>query len=301
MAFEALYYRHDASKSFNRPTLTNLPVNKGKDILSAFSLITYLKTQTSFNDHELREFLLQATKLVDCECDMKDLITDLLRAFCMLLQDGTVYEYTHRSFQEYFAACYLVSASENKKTQLIKQFAKKADKDITLKLAYGMNPKMIEEKLIIPFLSEMKKNIGFDKVLTPEVFKNFATTYFDDIHFYKENYPSISVARNDNTTVTVLEKTKNLEIIRFLLKLYDIDTRYPESGEKYFKKEMLPVSIAKGDQTLQIADAFEKSDLVDWFVNYSIESRVLNKFMKLERELQNKNEENNELFQSLLE
>lgn len=301
LAFEALYYRHDASKSFNRPTLTNLPVNKGKDIMSAFSLITYLKTQTSFNEHELREFLSQATKLVDCKCDMKDLITDLLRAFCMLLQDGTVYEYTHRSFQEYFAACYLVSASEEYKVQLIKQFSKKADKDITLRLAYGMNPKMIEEKLIIPFLSELKNKIGYDKTVNTINFKNFALNYFDNIQFYKKNYPSISVDRNDNSNEAVLEKTNNLEVIRFLIKLYNIDTTYPLSGEKHFTKTMLPAESTRQDQLIPINEAFENPQLVEWFANYSIESNVLKELMKLERNLQEKKDENNEIFQSLID
>lgn len=299
LAFEALYYRHDASKSFNRPTLTDLPVDKGKDIMAAFSLITYLKTQTSFNDHELREFLSKALKLADCNCEIKDLITDLLRAFCMLLQDGTVYEYTHRSFQEYFAACYLVSATENNQNQLLKQFSKKADKDITLRLAFGMNPKMIEEKLIIPFLNEMKIKTGFVKTVTNDVFYKFGINYFDDIHFYKEHYPSVSVSRNE-TSPAVLEKTNNLEIVRFLIKLYNIDTEYPEVAEKYYKKEMLPETDSE-EKTFLVTNAFENPDLVKWFAKYSIESKVLSDLMAIHQNLIAKTEQNNELFESLLE
>jgi len=119
LAFEALYYRHDASKTVKRPTLTNLPVNKGKDILAAFSVITYISNQTIFSYHDLKDLLNKAMKLSDCQSDINDLISDFLRAYCMLLQDGTRYQYTHRSFQEYFSACYLVSESDSNLNKLI--------------------------------------------------------------------------------------------------------------------------------------------------------------------------------------
>lgn len=300
LAFEALYYRHDASKSFKRPTLTNLPVNKGKDIMAAFSLITYLKTQTSFNRHELKDYLSKAMKLVDCESDINDLITDLLRAFCMLLQDGTVYEFTHRSFQEYFSACYLVAASEKNQIQLIKEFSKRADTDITLQLAFGMNPKMIEEKLIIPFLTDFKEKIGFKKSINKTVFKKFAKIYFDDVSYHRKNLAGLSIKRNEERNKGVIsEKSINLGITRLIIRMYNISTELEPNDKNTIKESILQLN--NKERLLPINKAFNQPELLDWFIEHSLEKRVLEELMKLEQELQDKNEKNSELFDSLLE
>lgn len=289
LAFEALYYRHDASKSFSRPTLTNLPINKGKDIMSAFSIITYLKTQTSFNDFELKDLLTKAIKLADCDCELKDLITDLLRAFCMLLQDGTMYEFTHRSFQEYFAACYLISTNESNQSQLIAEFSKRADTDITLQLAYGMNPKMIEEKLIMPFLAEFKEKIGFEQKINDEVFVRFANMFFDTITFYDE-VPTLTVS---NEKIEGFEKKRlDLRVTRLILRIYNIDTNYKETerGKGITGKKtdaILTSNIKRNDEAFK------------WLVKYSLEARVLSELLRLEKLLRDKNIRNNELFDSL--
>lgn len=297
LAFEALYYRHDAAKAFNRPTLTNLPVDKGKDIMSAFSLITYLKTQTSFDDHDLKEYLQKAMKLVNYECDVKDLTVDLMRAFCMLLQDGTMYQYTHRSFQEYFAACYLVSTNESKQIQLINQFSQRADTDITLQLAHGMNPKMIEEKLIIPYLTEFRNKIGYNGKITKTVFKKFATEYFDNANYYSSmNFPSLSV----ESKIDFFKKTYNLGITRMLIRLFKIDNHFNESTESLLPyKSVLP--IGKNDESIPIKKVFTNPLLLDWFVKHSLEARILKELMNLQEKLIRKNKQSDELFDSLLE
>lgn len=306
LAFEALYYRHDASKSFKRPTLTELPVNKGKDIMSAFSLITYLKSKTSFNKSELIEFLNSAMKLSDCECGINDLITDLLRAFCMLLKDGTVYEYTHRSFQEYFAACYLISASEQNQQKLIKQFSKKADTDITLQLAYGMNQKLIEEKLIVPFLDDFKNRIGYKGKINKTVFRKFAKEYFDRVSIHSDRNAGLHVKR-EKPTEEQSEKSLNLGITRLIIRIYGIDTFFKPS-----EKNKLPetVSLKKFENNnegrqrhteLTFTEAFKIEGLLDWFLTHSIESSVLKRLMEIEKDLKLKSKKNNDLFLKLLE
>lgn len=306
LAFEALYYRHDASKSFKRPTLTELPVNKGKDILSAFSLITYIKSKTSFNKSELNEFLKTAMKLSDCECNLNDLITDLMRAFCMLLQDGTVYEYTHRSFQEYFAACYLIAASEQNQLKLIQQFSKKADTDITLQLAFGMNPKLIEEKLIVPFLEDFKNRIGYKGKINKTVFTKFAKEYFDKVTIHADRKASLNVQR-EKPTEPQSEKSLNLGLIRLIIRIYGIDTLFHPSNKnklpefKELQKYKASDENLHGTIQISLNEAFRIDGLLDWFLNHSIESRVLGRLMELEENLKLKSEKNNDLFLKLLE
>ncbi len=301
LAFEALYYRHDAAKSFTRPTLTELPINKGKDILAAFSIITYLKAQTSFTDFELKDQLTKAMKLADCECNLKNLITDLLRAFCMLLQDGTMYEYTHRSFQEYFAACYLVSANETSQVQLIAEFSKKADTDLTLQLTYGMNPRLIEEKLIMPFLSEFKTSIGFVGKVTGDVFKKFAELYFDRVNILR-NRASLFVSEDPKDNLS--RKRQDLQITRLILKLYNISTRFDETIDNkltYSLEDQNENDVGLIKEEMSISEALENPDIFKWLQKHSLEARVLSDLMKLEISLQEKNKQNDLLFDSLFQ
>ncbi|MFT3704610.1 MAG: NACHT domain-containing protein [Agriterribacter sp.] len=299
LAFEALYYRHDASKSFKRPTLTNLPINKGKEIMAAFSLITYINNQTLFSSYELQNLLLTAMKLADCECEVSELAADLQRAYCMLLQDGTKYQYTHRSFQEYFAACYLISANDVNQSKLIRQFCQRADTDITLQLAYGMNPQMLEEKLIIPFLKQFRENIGLSSEVTLDIFIKFANYYFLVVTFFEKNHASLSIASIDNTSIDN-EKLFNLKIIRLILKLFKIDTVLSREIP-IFESEDIKFNAGKKILEFPISEGFQIPGLLDWFLKYSLEVRVINELIELEKKLMYKNKRNSELFDSLLE
>lgn len=300
LAFEALYYRHDASKTFKRPTLTNLPVNKGKDIMAAFSLITYINNQTIFSSYELRDLLLKSMKLADCECDVNELTSDLLRAYCMLLQEGTKYQYTHRSFQEYFAACYLVAANDSNQSKLIKQFCQRADTDITLQLAYGMNPKMIEEKLIIPFLKQFRENIGYTSEINKDVFLLFAKHYFKSVSRLNNQYLTLSIAGTENNPSTDFDKLLNLNITRFILIIYNIDREFKDE-ENRFKGDDILFRTNNGNREIEISKAFEVPEVLEWFLNHSLESRIVKDLMKLERLLLDKNKRSSDLFDSLLE
>jgi len=298
LAFEALYYRHDASKTFKRPTLTNLPVDKGKDIMSSFSLITYLNNNTIFTSFQLKKLLVTAMQLSSCECDVDELISDLLRAYCMLLQDGLKYQYTHRSFQEYFAACYLVAADDAAQIKLIKQFCQKADTDITLQLAYGMNPKMIEEKLVIPFLKDFKKNIGYTGDLTKEVFIRFAKHYFTNVSIHSHMGLSIPLA-GSKSSASALGQRLNLSITRFILSIYNIDTKF--NGKPYEPTELIKLRDTKARRMeFSIDEAFAMPEVLNWFMQHSVEVRILSELMNLEVQLNEKSKKNAELFDSLL-
>jgi GTPase SAR1 family protein len=297
LAFEALYYRHDASKTFKRPTLTNLPINKGKEIMAAFSLITYINSQTIFNSYELKELLSKATKLADCECEVNDLVSDLQRAYCMLLQDGTKYQYTHRSFQEYFAACYLIAANDNNQSKLIRQFCQRADTDITLQLVYGMNSKMLEEKLIIPFLREFRENIGYVTEINQDIFVRFADYYFTSVNFISDGHPSLFIGANHDDSNLERDRRVNLNITRLIFRIYKINLG-PGKDIPIFKSDNISKQVISENTILK---ALKRSELLDWFMKHSLEVRVVKELMELEKKLLNKNKRNSEIFDSLLE
>lgn len=162
-AFETLFNKHDALKSlYKRKTYTEMPVDDFKRVLSAFSMTSYARRHVSFSRDDIDVFLESARKLTGIEFNSSHFLKDLLESVCILYKDGLYYTYTHRSFQEYFAAYFLSSFNSPRRRQLLARMIAGATRDNVLRLLFEMNPEAVEQDLIIPMLEQNLKD--FDKV-----------------------------------------------------------------------------------------------------------------------------------------
>lgn len=111
-AFETLYMRHDASKGqYQRRRYCNLSIDDFKTIFSNFCALSLFDEKFSFTFEELTKYVKQAFDIETEDLGGPDeFIKDLLESVCLLQKDGLYYTFVHRSFQEYFAACFLASA-----------------------------------------------------------------------------------------------------------------------------------------------------------------------------------------------
>lgn len=157
-AFETLFNKHDALKSlYKRKTYTEMPIDDFKRVLSAFSMTSYTKRHVSFSRDDINVFFDSARKLTGIEFDNSQFLKDLLESVCILYKDGFYYTYTHRSFQEYFAAYFLSSFTSPRRTQILKRMIASSDRDNVLKLLFEMNPEAVEQDLIIPVIEQTLK------------------------------------------------------------------------------------------------------------------------------------------------
>lgn len=156
-AFDTLFYRHDSSKGMYRRELkSGLAIDDFRDILSCVSASSYIRGQVSLTNTDLMTFIRKAKKTVNISSlSPPKYIDDLVQSVCIFLQDGGRYTYNHRSFQEYFAAYFLVQVPVDNKIEVYRRFLRKEDTDSALDLAFEMNQSMVEREFVRPMIKDI--------------------------------------------------------------------------------------------------------------------------------------------------
>jgi hypothetical protein len=156
-AFDALFFRHDAVKegAYRRKTYGKLPIDEFRDCLSAFCLVSYSKERFSFTSTEVHDTIKQALSLERKDVATADFLNDLVESVCLLQMEGLHYQFTHRSFQEYFAACFIGRSPPNLGSML-DQFCRRRQDEV-IPMAFAMNRTLIEREWVIPKLIEFEK------------------------------------------------------------------------------------------------------------------------------------------------
>lgn len=155
-AFDALFFRHDATKegAYRRQTHGKLPIDEFRDCLSAFCLVSYSKERISFTNVEVHETIKQALAIEQKDVAGSDFLNDLVEAVCLLQMEGLQYQFTHRSFQEYFVACFIGRSPPNLRSML-DHFSRRRQDEV-IPMAFAMNRRLIEREWIIPKLKEFR-------------------------------------------------------------------------------------------------------------------------------------------------
>lgn len=109
-AYEALYSAHDnRDKGVYRREFKCKKLNEDdfKRLFSYFCFHSYMNEQYQFSEAEILSYInkgIEKIKLADVNA--VDFLSDLRNAVCMIIMDGIIYRFSHRSFQAYFAAYY---------------------------------------------------------------------------------------------------------------------------------------------------------------------------------------------------
>lgn len=113
-AYDALYSAHDSNDKgcYRREFRCQKLDEPGfRLILSHFCFQSYFKEDYEFKREEILEYLQKSIqKLGFKDVSADDYLEDLRNAVCIIIKDGDIYRFSHRSFQAYFAACYTSSA-----------------------------------------------------------------------------------------------------------------------------------------------------------------------------------------------
>lgn len=128
-AYDALYKRHDANKDgvFERDyKCKKLGEKEFKDLFSYFCFQSYFIQQYEFSKEEICEYIKNGIERLN----LKELIenpgmffNDIKDIVCLIVEEGSKFKFTHRSFQTYFAAYYTATqvSDEQQKTFLGKE------------------------------------------------------------------------------------------------------------------------------------------------------------------------------------
>ena len=128
-AFLALFSMHDATKeAYCRETKTGLSYENFKTIFSYICFKSYFEDVFEFTDVKLLNYINNAKeKFQDIMFIPVDFQEDLVQHVCMLIKDGLVFRFSHRSFQEYFAALYTCKLTDDRDLQQNREIIRDAN------------------------------------------------------------------------------------------------------------------------------------------------------------------------------
>lgn len=159
-AYEALFQRHDASKGgFRRQKETELDIHDFGRVFSLFCLQTYEKRLFKMTSVQALQFIEKTKAPLQLDFPSQAYLNDLLSATCLLVEDGLEIMFTHRSFQEYFVAQYIVSASDEVQRKVLDRYWKYVLSDNVISLVEELNPEIIERNLLLPRLQDLFKEL----------------------------------------------------------------------------------------------------------------------------------------------
>lgn len=154
-AFEAIFNKHDVNKSgFLRKRLTRLDEEDFQKVFSMFCIGTYLQSKYIFSEDVLDKNLKKCLLNYNFQnTSVTSLKNELLVNIPLLMKDGQEYTFTHRSFQEYFTAIYIIN-NQDIKIKILKKVITKSNDNNVLKIAYDLNQKFFENRFFLPLINQ---------------------------------------------------------------------------------------------------------------------------------------------------
>lgn len=200
-AYQALFNKHDSYKQgFVRKSLTNLDMQQFKVVFSLFCLTTYHKQLFEFSESDFNERLEKCLRQTqNQQVSAENLKKELLSNVPLMVQDGLHFCFAHRSFQEYFSACYLVH-NQDLPYEVFDAMAKRLFVDNVLSMTFDINQRLLEKKWILPKIRKILSEIKDDSSIDSR-FKNmlifYDSIFIDDRE--KDNFkPLITMSDNRN-------------------------------------------------------------------------------------------------------
>lgn len=257
-AFLTLFNKHDSLKSlYKRKSYTQLPLDDFKRCLEAFCLLSYTDRLYYFEEYQINKYLNNSIKLSGVNTNSESFLNDLLDSVCILQRDGLGLTFTHRSFQEYFSAQFLVNKSMKEKIKIFDKIFSLSWSDNVISLVYDINTELLENEWIIPKLEKVVSdieglkhdiflvlnkmyssiNVSDDEdrnelVLTygmGDSMKKHGNFGFFVIRLYSEEYKEFRVGIIDN----IVEKEFEDELINYIHMDGDIDLDNKERIDPY--------------------------------------------------------------------
>ena len=158
--FEALFQDHDLTKgdSFIRPKKTNLSLSEFFQILREFSFFTFKKGEIEYNDAIINKYLSNISKrLPNLTFKTTDFLEDIVKNVPLFNKEGLQYRWSHKSFQEYFAAEFICRDTKEKQIEILHSMyeSEKFEKyNFVLKLCFDIDFNSFRNAIVIPYLKE---------------------------------------------------------------------------------------------------------------------------------------------------
>jgi predicted NACHT family NTPase len=159
-AFDVLFTRHDKTKTFfHRQFYTNLAEDDFKRLFSAFCFVSYIESTFSFERDKALDAIDAALQFDKPVAKAEDFLADLHESVSILVKDGDVYSFLHRSFQEYFVAVFLAERQLPQIGRVFKKIIQEIRGDNVARLLFEINRDAFESRYLMPVLRELRKDV----------------------------------------------------------------------------------------------------------------------------------------------
>ncbi len=277
-AFVTLYNVHDATKdSYTRDIRSGLGCEDFKLVFSYICFKSYFSDKFQFSETELRQYIQKAKEKFDIlDFSIDDFQKDLIQSVCMLIKDGLSYSFTHRSFQEYFAAWYTCKLLDEEQSKLLLSWIKESKSvlsDSYFSMLFDLQSEKMNRIVICPILKEVKKL--YDEY-------GFSLKFLDNIYdgFYILNKPLFFNKKDLN--ISVLLKNHylcygillNNKFNKFNLKSINDNEMY--NNDEIYKKISLFISNNKIKNNFEMPfskalDILTENEILSYFNHYKLE------------------------------
>ena len=186
--YSTMLKTHDKEKevSFEREIKSKLSHSKLERLFEFFCFISYVDEQFTFNrsyidyyiDSAIEEFSKEQEMKMDI--DRNNFLSDMKDLLCFIIEEGTNYDFIHRSFQEYYAAKFILNLDDDIQIR----FFNSEDNFIFMERGGVLNYlRMINEKKYL--------YTGISPIIR-ELISDFKT-YEDPIDFIRDNVDIIDL------------------------------------------------------------------------------------------------------------
>lgn len=273
-AFDTLYTKHDATKSgYKRELKSNLSKDTFIKIFSAFCFVSYMKEMLVFSKEDL-DNLFNKIKKDEIKFDNENFLQDLLSAVCLMYNEGYEYRFTHRSFQEYFTARYILDLPDESQKKIYDKLINHKNFDNVLDMLLDMSRERFENNAVIPYLEKLEEECKEDKIdfYFKKIFNAclvLKSSTGENLGWgmkIKDNF--LSFLYRKYTLIYILEDLKNIN-------------KKMESNSK-FREEIFRVSGNDNNFSIKIEDMLRKEVYKEYLYNsiYYSEAKLISDLLE---------------------
>jgi len=259
-AFLTLFNKHDSLKSmYKRKSFSQLPLDEFKRCLEAFCILSYCDRLYSFEENEINKYLINSIVVSGVNTKSHDFLNDLLDSVCILQRDGLGFNFTHRSFQEYFSAQFLVNVTSARKYDLFEKIFNISRQDSVITMVYDINPFLLEKEWIIEKIEKIISDIdsmynynNFELLILQKIYSSVSIHYDEEIQKEIIVY-GVGGYKKYNIFCSFIRGLYQDSFKDYLLNNKTIENR----DAQYFEEELIDYIRHNGDIDLENLDMID--------------------------------------------
>lgn len=178
-AFATLFNMHDATKdAYVRDIRSDLSCEDFKLIFAYICFKSYFSDEYEFTESQLQSYIQKGKdKFKNINFRVDDFKEDLTQSVCMLVKEGLNFRFTHRSFQEYFAAWYTCKLTDDVQNKLLTSWLKESlsvNRDSYFTMLFNLQSEKVNKIIFSPgirIIEEKYNRLGFSIELLKELFE----------------------------------------------------------------------------------------------------------------------------------